>query len=67
MTKWHAYVVHMAKYMNMVGGPFGGSPGPRPLAPLNPSLGPRAMVIVHFYQIHLALANSVETPYKLHC
>jgi len=30
-------------------------------------LGPRVMVIVHFCQIHLALENSVETPYKFHC
>jgi len=22
MTKWHAYVVHMAKHINMVVGPF---------------------------------------------
>jgi len=22
MTKWHAHVAHMAKHMNMVGGPF---------------------------------------------
>jgi len=37
--------------------------GPAPLAP-------RSMVfgwIVHFFQIHLALENSVETPYKFHC
>jgi len=25
MTRWHAHVVHMAKYMNVVGHPF---PGP---------------------------------------
>jgi len=32
--------------------------------------GPSAMMfgnIVHFCQIHLALENSVETPYKFHC
>jgi len=29
MTKWHAYVAHMAKHMNMVGGPsLVGGPGP---------------------------------------
>jgi len=28
MTKWHAHVVHMAKHMNLVGGPR-----TRPLAP----------------------------------
>jgi len=28
MTKWHAHVVHMAKYVNMVGGPsLAGGPG----------------------------------------
>jgi len=32
MTKWHEYVAHMAKHMNIVGGP-----GPGPLAPLNPA------------------------------
>jgi len=24
MTKWHAHVAHMAKYMSLVGSPFGG-------------------------------------------
>jgi len=33
MSKWHAHAVHMAKNMNMVGGP-----GPGPLAPLNPAM-----------------------------
>jgi len=33
-------------------------------------IGPRAMMfgwIIHFCQIHLALEDSVETPYKFHC
>jgi len=33
-------------------------------------LRPRSMVfrqVVHFFQIHLALENSVETAYKSHC
>jgi len=30
MTKWHAYVAHMAKHMKMVGGP---RPGPLGLPP----------------------------------
>jgi len=40
MNKWHAQVVHMAKHMNMVGGPFlVGGLGPGPLGPpLNPAL-----------------------------
>jgi len=40
MTKWHAHVVHMAKHMNMVGGPFlVGGPGPGLLRPpVNPAL-----------------------------
>ena len=37
MTKWHALVAHMAKHMNLVGGPFWvGVLGPR--TPLNPAL-----------------------------
>ena len=39
MTKWHAYVAHMAKHMNMVGGPlWWGALGPDPFPPLNPAL-----------------------------
>jgi len=40
MTKWHEHVIHMAKHINMVGGPFRwgalglGALGP----PLNPAL-----------------------------
>jgi len=30
MAKWHTHVAHMAKHMNMVGGPLG--------PPLNPAL-----------------------------
>jgi len=30
MTTWHAHVVHMAKHMNMVGGPGPGTLGPPP-------------------------------------
>jgi len=46
MTKWHAYIVHMAKHTNMVGGPFVvGGPGPGHLAPtLNPAM--RAPLLV---------------------
>ena len=40
MTKRHAHVVHMAKYMNMVGAPvWWGALDPGPLgSPLNPAL-----------------------------
>ena len=40
MTKWHAYVVHIAKHTNMVGGAcLVGGPGPGRLGPpLNPAL-----------------------------
>jgi len=34
MTKWHAHVAHVAKHVNMVGGPFWwGTLGPGPLCP----------------------------------
>jgi len=26
MTKWHPYIAHMAKHMNIVGALFGGGP-----------------------------------------
>jgi len=40
MAKWRAHVAHMAKHMNMVGGPLRwGVLGPGPLgSPLNPAL-----------------------------
>jgi len=44
MTKWHAYVVNMAKPMNMVGGPGSGplwlppKSGPAPCPPNTPLL-----------------------------
>jgi len=34
ITKWHPYIAHMAKHMNMVEGPcLVGGPGPGPLEP----------------------------------
>jgi len=34
MTKWQVHVAHMAKHMNMVGGPlWWGALGPGPLGP----------------------------------
>jgi len=41
MTNWHAYVLHMAKHVNMVGDPlWWGALGPMaPPPPLNPALG----------------------------
>jgi len=43
MTKWHAHVAHMAKHMNMVGGPlWWGARAPFP--PLNPALDSHAFL-----------------------
>jgi len=44
MTKWHAHVAHMAKHMEMVGGPGHLAP------PLNPALllQPHRIVVANF-------------------
>jgi len=39
MTKWHAHIPHVAKHMNMLGGPlWWGALGPGPCPPVNPEL-----------------------------
>jgi len=48
MTKWHAHVAHMAKHMNMVGGPlWWWALGPGPLVHPKPGAAERRTPVAY--------------------